>query len=205
VDRLLQPRALALGSKTNQINWKEIGTMATIGELLLSGAGGVTKLANAQGQNRGDGYTQEELEKAAATAGVTTTLDALTKEAEEKLGAQMAYLGYCFGYGMNKAAADYRKVATDGMQTAGKDGVGDPVEKNINDAGPSALDVNANLEGNKNQTMNPIWKKLEQARVNVGSSPSGGTAMNAGPQTKTSSHPRGASFRQNLLKAAGKA
>ncbi len=182
--------------------------MATIGELLLSGAGGVTKLANAQGQNQGNGYSQEELEKAAAVAGVNTTLEALTKEAEEKLGAQLAYLGYCFGYGLNKSAADYRadlsKGATDGMQTAGRDGIGDPTSQNINDDG-GTLGTNPTLEGTKNQTMNPIWRKLEQARVTVGANASGGTSMNAGTQTKTSAvAARGASFRQLLLQAAGR-
>lgn len=177
----------------------------SIGDILLGG-GGHTKTASAQqGQP-----SREELEKAAAMASASVTLDTLTKEATDKLAGDMAYLGYCFGWGLNKAAMEFQEQVkqADGLGSANigsneakgpAGGVGDPTSKELNSAGPGALATNDNLKGSGHPQLAGALSKMIQARKAVGVSTEG-SSMNAGEQKQGSEREQlGANFRQILL------
>jgi hypothetical protein len=97
-------------------------------DLLKPQGEGQTKTAAAGGA----GYSREDMEKAAAVAAFNEQLGVMEKEAQEKLAEQMAHLGYCFGWGLNKAAFEFASLQKEGVgdtgaaPTAPPQGAGDP-------------------------------------------------------------------------------
>lgn len=182
-----------------------------IAEILMAGTG-MSKLASVPQQ--GGGPSREELEKAAAMAAAGTTVEALTKEAEEKLAGQMAYLGYCFGWGLNKAAMEWQDMSKAGNLGAANlasneakgppAGVGDPTSHQVNDAGAGALAENTSLRGSGNPAIAGALERLIKQRRAQGAQSDGGQSMNAGEQKTSADRAQaGARFRQILLQRLG--
>lgn len=170
----------------------------TLGDLLrpTPQGSGQTKTASA-----GAGFSKEELEKAAAVAAAQETIGTMTKEARDKLGEDMAYLGYCFGWGLNKAAAEFydiqKQAAGDpGMPKGsfpGNPGVNDPKSQmpDNEDLKLKGYPGHADVTGKIDQLIH--GKVLQGAQVS-------GTTMNTGEQKQSSERAAvGGSFRQLLL------
>lgn len=173
----------------------------TLGDLLrpTPQGSGQTKMASV-----GAGYSKDELEKAAAVAAAQETIGTMTKEARDKLGEDMAYLGYCFGWGLNKAAAEFysiqkQAVGDTGMApTASKDGIGNP---GVNDPTSQMQDnEDLKLKGYPGHSgVTSAIEKLIHGKVLQGTTATG-TTMNTGEQKQSQDRSKvGGSFRELLL------
>lgn len=166
-----------------------------------------TPQGSSQGRSKlaseGAGFSQEELNKAAAVAAAEETIGTMTKEAKEKLGEDMAYLGYCFGWGLNKAAAEFYSIQKQaageaGMPTAKPSGVGNPGVNDPKSQMPDNEDLKMTGYPGHSGVSSAI-EKLIHGKVLQGAQVSG-TTMNTGEQKQSSERSAvGGSFRALLL------
>ena len=183
---------------------------AMLGDLLASGT---TKTASS-----GKGAAQpSEMQKAANIAAAEELIGSMTDAQTEKLGHDLAYLGYCFGHGLNVAAAEGPSKAADiaGGAAHKPNEQGRTIEDN--NALPGGAHGQA-AGGNEGSLASPkvqrLVSQLQNSGSTVGVSPQADKHLNpptaqaegAAPSFKTSAEltNRGAQFRANIATMLGR-
>lgn len=183
---------------------------ASLGDLLASGT---TKIASV----KGGPAASSEMQKAANIAAAEELIGSMADAQTEKLGKDLAYLGYCFGHGLNVAAAEGPSKAADiaGGSAHKPNEQGRQIEDN--NALPGGAHGQA-AGGNEGSLASPKVQRLVTQLINSGSTvgvvPQGDKHMNppeaqatgAGPSFKTSAEltTKGAQFRANIASMLGR-